>query len=156
MVSLQSKVQEIEALLQKELEEQGHVAFGRLLNSISSNIERNENYTEIQFFALDYGKYVNRQYNANELSYIPLEGNFKEWIKLRFNTSDEKEIKSIYFAIHQKWFSEGKPTKGSYRFSENGDRTGWINKVEQKIPKIIEKAGEDVANDILENGFNTN
>lgn len=153
MASIKSKVQEIEALLQKELEEQGHVAFGNLLNSISSDIEYGMGYVDITFYALDYGKYVNREYSANEMWYIPLEGNFKEWIKLRFNTSDEKEIKSIYFAIHNKWFKEGKPTANSYKYSSNGYRTEWIDRVEAKIPKILEDIGETAAKDLV-NGLN--
>lgn len=155
MGSIESKVQEIEQLLQKELEDQGHVAFGNLLNSISSTIDKQAGYIDITFWALDYGKYVNRAYSPSELTYIPLEGNFKEWIKLRFGTSDEKEIRSIYFAIHNKWFSEGKPTQSSYQYSNNGYRTEWIDRVENQIPKILEDIGETVANDLL-NGIITN
>lgn len=152
-MSLIRKVQEVEAMLQKELEEQGHVAFGNLLNSISSDIDRGGGYTDITFYALDYGKYVNKQYSASEMWYVPLEGNFKEWIKLRFNTSDEKEIKSIYFAIHNKWFKEGKPTKDSYKYSTNGRRTEWIDTVAEQLPKHFEQIGEIAANDLL-NGVN--
>lgn len=152
-MSLFSKVLDVEMLLQKELEEQGHVAFGNLLNSISSTIEKGDGYTDITFFALDYGKYVNQDYSASEMWYVPLEGNFKEWIMLRFNTSDEKEIKSIYFAIHNKWFKEGKPTQESYKYSENGKRTEWIDSVAEKLPEHFEEIGEVAANELI-NGLN--
>ena len=149
MDSIENIVLNIENELRKELEDQGHVAFGNLLESISSTINYQSDFTQIKFYALEYGKYVNNGLESTDIRYIPLDGNFEEWIKLRFGVTEEKAIKSIYFAIHKVWFKEGRPTDGSYKYSNNGRRKEWITIIQDVLEAKLSKIGEVVANDLL-------
>lgn len=142
MSRLDDLVLEVEERLRQELIDQGHVAFGNLLNSVSGSVTREPQYIDISFYALDYAFAVNDALPASKVKYIPLDGDFREWIQLRFNTTDDREVKGIYFAIHNKWFKEGRPTQDSYRFSNNGKRTDWITDVFNAVVEDVANAAQ--------------
>jgi len=147
--NLSKAVLDAENILREELEAQGHVAFGNLLNSIAGKVEKEASYLDVSFYALDYAFDVNNELPAARVGFVPLDGNFREWIQLRFSTSDEKEIKAIYFAIHKTWMKEGKPSRGSYSYSNNGKRTDWITDTESKIVESIgNAAAADFGNEV--------
>lgn len=131
------ETEEVEAWLvkaiRKELTEQGHKLTGKLLDSIrtvSKAVAEGEIEIEIRMLSryrfTEYGVKANRIPFGNRKGRG--EGTSKyiqgliEFALLRRMTTDREEALSIAFAIARKHKSEGMPTRGSYKYSNNGRR----------------------------------
>jgi hypothetical protein len=135
-----------------ELRGQDHVATGDLLDSIKYEIKRTTAGYEIVFEGLDYGKYLDTGTKAGR--YVPI-NNLIKWVEVKGIASGEKEIKNAAYAIQQKIFQEGTPTSGSYKYSNNGRRTDWIQFVaENNTAKINSKLIEILSEEINTELFN--
>lgn len=108
-----------------ELIEQGHKATGTLVNSFEQRVLELPNSLVLEILMEDYGIYVNegRRKNAKK---VPLDS-LIAWIERKAIVNGDKEIKNLAFAIQNKIYQEGSPTKGSFRFSNNGRRKGFID-----------------------------
>jgi hypothetical protein len=94
----------------------------------------------------DYGKYVDsgRRKGAKK---VPLDV-LIAWIERKAIVNGDKEVKSLAFAIQQTIFKEGSPTKGSFRFSNNGRRKGFIDFViENKLDFVYTELEKQVFED---------
>ncbi len=121
------------ASLQKELLGQGHKATGNLINSFEQRVIELPNSIVIEILMDEYGIYVNegRKKGAKK---VPISVLVK-WIEQKAIANGDKEVKNIAFAIQQVIFAEGSPTdgssrkgtKGSFEFSNNGRRKGFID-----------------------------
>mgnify|MGYP003636543724 FL=1 len=132
--------------LQVELIEQGHKATGNLVNSFEQRFLELPNSLVLEILMDDYGKYVDsgRRKGAKK---VPLDV-LIAWIERKAIVNGDKEIKSLAFAIQQTIFKEGSPTKGSFRFSNNGRRKGFIdfvieNKLDFVYTELEKKVFED-------------
>ena len=68
-----------------------------------------------------------------------------DWVGRRGIASGNKEIKNVAFAIQMKIFKEGTPTQGSFKFSPNGRRKGFIDFViDNELDPIIDQIGDEV------------
>ncbi|MEL6274592.1 MAG: hypothetical protein AAFU03_05795 [Bacteroidota bacterium] len=116
---------------EKEVREQGHVASGRGLRSIDFEIfDRNPNRLVGAIVAEDYmiddvdpGKTaaeVRREPRARRLVELA------NWIRIVRPGLSAQERRSFAFLIDRKHRQVGVPTRGSFAFSLNGRRTGWI------------------------------
>lgn len=122
--------------LQAELIGQGHNATGSLVNSFKSRSILLPNSLVIEIAMNRYGGAVDKGRKAGTKK-IPLEA-LMEWIEDRAIASGDTEKKNIAFAIQQKIFQEGSPTKGSFKFSPNGRRKGFIDFViDNKLQAIL-------------------
>jgi len=113
------------ASLQKELIGQGHKATGNLINSFEQRVIELPNSIVIEILMDEYGIYVNEGRKTGGKK-VPINV-LVDWIERKAIASGDKEIKSIAFAIQNTIHKEGIPTKGSFKFSNNGRRKGFID-----------------------------
>ena len=113
------------ASLQKELLGQGHKATGNLINSFEQRAIELPNSIVIEILMDEYGIYVNEGRKTGGKK-VPINV-LVEWIERKAIASGDKEVKSIAFAIQNTIHKEGIPTKGSFKFSNNGRRKGFID-----------------------------
>ena len=135
------------ASLQKELIGQGHKATGDLINSFEQRVIDLPNRIIIGSLMNEYGIYVNegREIGAKKVPISVLQ---------KAIASGDKEVKNIAFAIQQVIFAEGSPTdgssrkgtKGSFEFSNNGRRKGFID-------FVIDNELDEVYNELEQQAF---
>ena len=132
--------------LQAELIGQGHKATGSLVNSFEGSVLTLPNSIVIQILMNDYGIYVNEG-RREGVKRVPLKV-LMDWVEQRAIASGNKEVKNVAFAIQEKIFQEGSPTKGSFKFAPNGRRKGFIDFViDNKIDPILSVLGDDIFKD---------
>ena len=131
------------ASLQKELIEQGHDATGNLINSFEQRVIEVPNSIVLEILMDDYGIYVNEGRKTGGKK-VPINV-LVDWIERRAIVNGDKEVKSLAFAIQQTIHKEGIPTKGSFKFSNNGRRKGFIDFViDNKLDNAINELEEQV------------
>ena len=147
------------ASLQKELIEQGHEATGKLINSFEQRVIEVPNSIVIEILMNDYGIYVNEGRKPGGKK-VPINV-LVDWIERKAIVNGDKEVKSLAFAIQQTIHKGGMPTKGSFKFSKNGRRKGFIdfvidNKLDGAINELEEQVfeGYDDAIAIMVKDFN--
>jgi len=143
MVNISNIEKLIIAQLQAELIGQGHDATGSLVNSFESNSISLPEKVVIEILMSDYGIYVNEGRKAGAKR-VPLQV-LMDWVERRAIASGNKEVKQVAFAIQEKIFQEGSPTSGSFKFTPNGRRKGFIDFViDNKLDPILEQLGNEV------------
>jgi hypothetical protein len=137
--------------LSKELKAQGHIATGKLKDSIEYEIAGLKGELELAISYLEYGAVVERGVSASRIPYGGGKGSVSKyiqglmsWIRFKKLTSGlAKDVKSFAFAIAKTHKKDGMPSKGSYKFSNNGRRKFWqlttINDNAQKIENLLSK-----------------
>jgi hypothetical protein len=131
------------ASLQKELIQQGHQASGNLVNSFEQRVIEVPNSIVIEILMDEYGIYVNEGRKTGGKK-VPINV-LVEWIERKAIVNGDKEVKSLAFAIQQTIHKEGIPTKGSFKFSNNGRRKGFIDFViDNKLDNAISELEEQV------------
>jgi len=139
------------ASLQKELIQQGHDATGNLINSFEQRVIEVPNSIVIEILMDDYGIYVNEG-RAKKRKKVPISALVK-WIEQKAIVNGDKKVKSLAFAIQQVIWAEGSPTdgssrkgtKGSFEFTNNGRRKGFIDFViDNKLDNAINELEEQV------------
>ena len=133
------------ASLQKELIEQGHQASGNLVNSFEQRVIEVPNSIVIEILMDEYGIYVNEGRKTGGKK-VPINV-LVDWIERKAIVNGDKEVKSLAFAIQQTIHKEGIPTKGSFKFSNNGRRKGFIdfvinNELDNAINELEEQVFE--------------
>ena len=129
--------------LQTELIGQGHDATGSLVNSLTGSVLTLPNSIVIEVLMSDYGIYVNEGRKAGAKR-VPLNV-LMDWVERRAIAHGNKEVKSVAFAIQEKIFQEGSPTKGSFSFTPNGRRKGFIDFViENKLDPILSVLSDEI------------
>jgi len=125
MVDFKKVGQFIISSLQKELIEQGHQATGNLVNSFEQRVIEVPNSIVLEILMDEYGIYVNEGRKTGGKK-VPINV-LVDWIERRAIVNGDKQVKSLAFAIQQTIHKEGIPTKGSFKFSNNGRRKGFID-----------------------------
>lgn len=111
--------------LKREFEEQGHSATGTALNSFRADLTSEADTYKINIWGVDYAKYVNDGRRAGSLP--PVDA-IEEWVKIR-GIAQGDEARGVAWAIAKAIEKEGSPTQGSYKFSNNGRRKGFIDQI---------------------------
>jgi hypothetical protein len=138
------------ASLQKELIGQGHQATGNLVNSFEQRVVKIPNSVALEILMDDYGTYVNDGRKAGGKK-VPISV-LIEWIERKAIVNGNKEVKSLAFAIQQTIHKEGTPTSGSFKFSFNGRRDGFIDFV---IENELDGALAELEKEVFENADET-
>ena len=125
MVDFKKVGQLIISSLQKELIEQGHQATGSLVNSFEQRVIEVPNSIVIEILMDEYGIYVNEGRKTGGKK-VPINV-LVDWIERKAIVNGDKQVKSLAFAIQQTIHKEGIPTKGSFKFTNNGRRKGFID-----------------------------
>ena len=144
--------------IQNQFALQGHRLTGKLNASIEDIVTLTVTGAKIQIVMLDYGIIQNNGVAASRIPYNPaartgagksqyIEG-LKNFARLRFGLSG-KDALSAAFAIAKKQAREGIPTRGSFRFSKTGRRTGAIEAALEDVDAQITKLSEDFLEEII-------
>jgi hypothetical protein len=129
--------------LQKELIGQGHEATGNLVNSFEQRVIPIPDGMALEILMDDYGTYVNNGRKAGGKK-VPISV-LVEWIERKAIVNGNREVKSLAFAIQQTIFKEGSPTAGSFKFTTNGRRAGFIDFViDNELDDVFEELQQEV------------
>jgi len=123
---LEKAGERIDSLIREELSEQGHIATGKLSNSIRHEATDRD----IKGYAEDYSIFVN---NRSRPHYFNKKGveSLKNWLQVKGISPD------ALWPIIKKIQQEGTPTSGSFKFSNNGRRTDFVSFVINNKKNIV-------------------
>ena len=112
-----------------ELIKQNHRATGKLIESLDYEIEHRGDLFSLIVTAVGYAEYVNRGRRAKTTKVpIPV---LVEWIRQKGIATNNKKILGIAFAIREKIYQEGSPTKNRTR--KYGKGTGFVDDTLDRI-----------------------
>lgn len=131
--------------LREELKRQGHVLTGKLSSSIKGRVETVANGVRLVIVGEDYGLSLNDGVSPERIPYSGStgRGGTSKFIQglIRFfqlRGLPTKDAKSAAFATAQTQKREGMPTRGSYRFTTNSRRKGFISyTVDEQAKKYV-------------------
>ena len=133
--------------LQTELIGQGHKASGELITTMEGRTMELPDSVVIEILMQDYSQYVNDGRKAGGKK-VPISV-LVDWIERKGIASGDKDVKNLAFAIQMSIFKEGSPTKGSFIFSNNGRRAGFIDFVIlNEIDPILDALGKEVFDNV--------
>jgi hypothetical protein len=134
---------------------QGHKMTGALNDSIEYKVNATMDSVMLEFLMLDYGMIQNFGVTPERIPFNPGSGaksskyidGLKRFAKIKLGKND-KEAERVAFAIAYKQKQEGMPTRGSYKYSSTGKRTGAVldalKDSEDEVQKLINKAFEEL------------
>ena len=130
---LENVMQLMQGRFRDSLKAQGHVNRGNLSESIQYKIEVSGDIGIGKIEISDYGIYVNVGVKAGRVNY-PIQVMIDWW---QDRGLSEREATSAAWATRAVHKREGIPTRASARFSETGDRLGFVEAaVEQSLEEI--------------------
>lgn len=130
---LENVMQTMQTRFRAMLKAQGHVNRGTLSDSIQYSVEVSGDTGIGKMEIADYGIYVNVGVKANRINY-PIQV-LIDWFQDR--GLSEREATSAAWATRAVHKREGMPTRASARFSETGNRLGFVeDTVEQSLEDI--------------------
>ena len=137
--------------LREELIFQQHVASAKLYDSANYKIESINNGLRTGVYVEDYGIFVDSGRLAGGKR-VPIDA-LIQWVKVKGFTNDDKQARSIAFAVQTKIFKEGIPTTGSKRLAVR--RKNFIKIVKANIEKqagqmILEKCQDSARSQLNE------
>jgi hypothetical protein len=151
------------SLLRETIRLQGHTLTGKLEASIEYEVRQKTNGFVLDFYHENYGKPLNTGVPAARIPYSRGSGNKQSlyiqglvlYVKKRMQISGDKEALGIAFAIAATHKKQGMPTQSSYKYSQTGKRTMWIEetltKNESNIAAKIEVALFTILDNIVTN-----
>lgn len=134
----------LKARLAQEFRDQGHNLSGELIASLESRVETTGATVLIEMYANDYGGILNTGVSPARIPYTPggpKRGGTSQYIQGLIRYAERrmnlqgKEAIGAAFAIARKQKREGMPTRGSYSYSKNGRRLGWVDVVLEETEK---------------------
>jgi hypothetical protein len=143
--------------LRRQYRIQGHNLTGKLIASIEDKVTLTVTGAKVQVLIVDYGVIVNNGTPASRIPYTPGRGRggtskyiqgLQNFARLRMGLS-AREALSVAFAIARKQSREGMPTRGSFKFSKNGKRTGAIEDTLKIIDNKIVQLTTDFVEEII-------
>ena len=150
--------------LQNKLIRQGHaknVSSSRLLKSFEHKIEAVSSYLVATMYANDYWEQLEYGVSASKIPYKRgsgaktskvIQGLIKHWKRVKALGNDE--AKKAAFATVNAWKGgRGMPTRGSFKYSKDGTRLGFLsdtmNKYENEVYQMIEDGIANKVEDIF-------
>jgi hypothetical protein len=135
---------DLEAALKDELAKQGHVLSGKLRDSITFEVRIEGTKVIGVFLAENYGLILESGVPASKIPYSGRtgKGGTSKYIAglVRFfelRGKDSKTALRMAFATANKQRREGMPTRGAFRFTQNGRRINWIRQtLESKLSDV--------------------
>lgn len=133
--------------LRKELQDQGHVATGHLLDSISFVVNEFSDGLTMAIELADYGLKVEEGVPPDQVPGIKVHVSaLLKWMRIKGLTSGlDKSAVDIAFRIARAHKKEGIPTAASVRFSKNGRTIGFMAFVLKNEAKQIDKQVEEIS-----------
>lgn len=130
--------------LRQEFTAQGHSATGHAINNIKGELIQMDGGVEVAFFAPEYATRLNNWQSPSTI-------NINEWRLRVWMALPTRGIpKKAYYPITRAMMREGIPTKGSFKFSQNGRRTGWVQfPADQFIFPAADQLADQLAMNVL-------
>jgi hypothetical protein len=125
--------------LRTEFIAQGHDATGHTVNNIRAKVEPIKGGVELSFWAPEYATKLNNWQSPSTIHIN--EWRLRVWMSLPTRGIEQK----AYHPITAAMMREGIPTKGSFKFSKNGRRTGWIR---EPFDKFIAPSADELADNL--------
>ena len=130
---LESLVKEIK----EELEQQGHRASGKLIDSIRTELDSQSDWIAGFVFMQEYYKWVDSGFRPKlSRAYIDALVQWMQQPGIGIGSSD-KERRGIAFAIYNVATQTGHPTPNSFAFSSNGRRKDFIAQTIEPFTKTL-------------------
>lgn len=160
--AVEETVEFLIAEFRDEIEEQGHNLTGRLSKELEGRVTSAANSVIGTILIEEYGEFVNRGVRAGNIPFSGRtgRGGTSAYIQglIRFfnlrGVSGSDAVRAAFATanIHRR---EGMPSRGSYRFSRNGYRKGFIDHRldENKLVAKFEQIAVDIVSVRLENYF---
>ena len=122
----------------KTLDDQGHRATGRLIDSLrSESFYQNGKIIGLQFME-SYGRRVDTGLRPDQIpSLEDYQRDYPSWVRTVKPGLSETEVERFIYNIWRKHKREGMPTESSKRFSKTGKRTDWIKIGDQYVQDNI-------------------
>lgn len=155
-ILLQRSSEEVKLIIKKELTteltKQGHILTGSLRDSIETKSTAFAKGIILSTFFNSYGEPINTGVPGPRIPYTPNSGkkNSKyiaglvDFVKKRRIETNDKKALGVAFAIARTQKKQGQPTKGSFKFSKNKRRSGWVDFALINIEKQVIKKIQDV------------
>ena len=144
MTGLLSIAEEVKALIRDEWDKQGHDLTGAFKKQLTHEIVETADRINIRIIDgtdKGYGKIINVGVPAASIKsrYAPGRiAGLTNYAKLRMG-ADDKEAKSIAYAIATKHSQQGMPLPSSNRFSQTGKRIEFVQAIEPATTKIVRR-----------------
>ena len=143
--------EELKAYIKKrfadEFKAQGHHLTGAAEESVEFRDGKSNVNFNTEVWANRYVAYVDKGVKSNEIKspFAParIEGLTRFW---QLRGLSGKEAKNAAYATAFKHSKEGMPTKGSYKYSTTGKRTGFTSEVTN--PETLTKIGELISKEV--------
>lgn len=141
---------ELQTALRDELAAQGHVLTGKLSDSIMFEVSADGDEIVGQMYVADYGVFVNVGVTADRIPFGGRsgKGGTSQYIQGLISFWEGRglsgrEAIGAAFATAHVHAREGMPSRGSYRYSSNGERLGFVqDAVESRIARIEKTLSE--------------
>lgn len=165
-LQLQFVMDDLQKSFREELANQGHVNTGKLSDSIEYEIEILAEAIVANFYFEDYGFAIDQGVPANRIPFNPGSGARKskyiEGLIKYFQSKgilNDRDLMRRVFATAYSHKRQGMPTRGSFAYSNNGRRKGFVqstlNDNSDKILTLIERTTfegiESSFNDMINN-----
>jgi hypothetical protein len=137
-------------ILSDEWEAQGHAMTSAITKNIEYKVKREAMTLILSGMIYPYGNIIAAGTKASKIPFSGRTGRggtslyisaLQRYVKNKMDIDDEKKSLSIAFAIAHTQKKEGMPTSGSYRFTQTGKRTDWVEealrKNEDRIAEVI-------------------
>lgn len=145
MITKEQLLQDPADILKNELieslKDQGHYNTGRLADSLEVEITQSGGIMKATIRMLDYGLIIETGVPASRVPYGGQKGAFSEYLQGLMDSYNWDLGTAIRVAKTAK--IEGHPTDGSFAFSKNGKRTGFIASILQNT-QVLEKVSQIV------------
>lgn len=145
---------------QKKLKAQGHYNTGKLANSIYDEIDIIGTTIVSSFYYEDYGEFIDKGIAAGRIPYKRGSGakssKYIDGLVSFFKGKglSETNSKRAAFATANAQTREGMPTRGSYAYSNDGTRTGFVNTVIFENSNLLDSLFDDAVAATFEVIFN--
>lgn len=120
---------EITSLLIEHLKVQGHMHKGKLAQSLRHLVKIVSSATVLSYYGNDYALGLESGISRGRIPGVK-SAEYKLLIRKLTQYFKEKGVLNpgmVAVRTHRKWKREGMPTSGSYHYSHNGKRTGFIS-----------------------------
>jgi len=137
---------------------QGHYMNGKIVEDMDILTKTTAEVLNMGIYVYPYGVYMEAGVTANKIPFAPGSGKktslyisaLIRYVQKRMGISEMKKAKSIAFAIAHTQKKQGMPTRESYRFSNSGMRTNWIQETMNKNENLITTFVNDIFGHALE------
>jgi hypothetical protein len=136
---------EFREIVRKELRDQGHVATGKLANTMRIEVQESQSRVVANLWLEDYFLNIEYPLQAGRVPYTRGSGaRFSQLVESLMRWFRQKGVSNpsrATFATINKWKKEGRPTRASFRFSRNGRRTGFMK---ESVKTFSKDLGDEV------------